>query len=313
MSTNENTEKLDVYARVTSAIVNAIENGVGNYRMPWVVCQDKGFSPISVGSAKPYRGINTIVLWAQAQNKGYSSALWGTFQQWQQLGGSVRKGERGSPVVYWGTYEKQTSDTQNDGDSAESVRRGLFAKGYTVFNIEQIDGCKLPKRFEPKLSHNERIEQAENFFAGVGVQIRDGGNRAFYRPDSPEAVYMPAFEQFPERADYYSVLAHEVTHWTSDVSRCDRQLGKRFGDESYAIEELIAELGSAFTMARLELELTPREDHAKYIASWLKVLKADNRAIFTAASKAQQAADYLVKRAATTTAIDAACVAECAA
>jgi antirestriction protein ArdC len=290
MSENNNSaaEKPDVYRKVTDAIVNAIENGVGQYHMPWTVRQDKGFSPISVGSAKPYRGINTLVLWAQAQSKGYSSAFWGTYQQWQELCGQVRKGEHGSPVVYWGTYEKQTSE-----DEAEKGHRGLFAKGYTVFNIEQVDGCKLPKRFEPNLSHNERIAHAEAFFAGVGVQIRDGGNRAFYRPDTPEAVYMPGFDQFPDPVNFYSVLAHESTHWTAHASRCDRQLGKRFGEDAYSMEELIAELGSAYTMARLELELTPRADHAQYIQSWLRVLRADKRAIFTAASKAQQAADYI--------------------
>jgi antirestriction protein ArdC len=294
MSTNENTatEKQDVYRKVTDAIVNAIEQGIGQYRMPWTVRQDKGFSPISVGSAKPYRGVNTLVLWAQSQSKCYGSALWGTYQQWRELGAQVRKGERGSPVVYWGSYEKQTSEGDED-----KPNRGLFAKGYTVFNWEQVDGCKLPKRFEPKLSHNERIGHAEEFFTAVGVQIRDGGNRAFYRPATPEAVYMPGFDQFPDQVDYYSVLAHESTHWTSHVSRCDRQLGKRFGDDAYAVEELIAELGSAYTMARLELELTPRKDHAQYLQSWLKVLKADKRAIFTAASKAQQAADWLVKQA----------------
>ncbi len=291
MSTHENTaQKPDVYQRVTDAIVNAIESGISQYQMPWTVRQDKGFSPLSVGSAKPYRGINTLVLWAQSQSKGYCSALWGTYQQWQGLGGQVRKGEHGSPVVYWGTYEKQTDDGE-----AEETHRHLFAKGYTVFNIEQVDGCKLPKRFEPKRSHNERIAHADSFFARIGVQIRDGGNRAYYRPDTPEAVYMPGFDQFPDRADYYSVLAHESTHWTSHASRCDRQLGKRFGDDAYAVEELIAELGSAYTMARLELELTPREDHAQYIQSWLRVLKADKRAIFRAASKAQQAADYLIR------------------
>ena len=234
--------------------------------MPWVVRQDKGFSPISVSTVKPYRGINTLVLWAQAQTKGYSSALWGTYQQWQSLGGQVRKGEHGSPVVYWGTYETE----HEEGEGDERPGRHLFCKGYTVFNLDQVDGCKLPKRFDPKLSHNQRIARAESFFAGVGVQVRDGGNRAFYRPDSPEAVYMPGFDQFPEATQYYSVLAHETTHFTSHASRCDRQLGKRFGDAAYAMEELIAELGSAYTMAGLELELTPRADHAAYIASWLK-------------------------------------------
>jgi antirestriction protein ArdC len=296
MSTKENTApRADVYQRVTDAIVNAIESGTGSYQMPWTVRQDKGFSPISVGSAKPYRGINTLVLWAQSQSKGYGSAFWGTYQQWAQLGGQVRNGEHGSPVVYWGPYEKQTDEGEGD-----TRRHGLFAKGYTVFNIEQVDGCKLPKRFEPKLSHNERIALADSFFGNIGIQIRDGGNRAFYRPDVPEAVYMPGFDQFPERVDYYSVLAHESTHWTSHASRCDRELGKHFGDDAYAVEELIAELGSAYTMARLELELAPREDHARYIDSWLKVLKADKRAVFTAASKAQQAADFLIDKSART-------------
>jgi antirestriction protein ArdC len=298
MSTQENTApRADVYQRVTDAIVNAIESGIGSYQMPWTVRQDKGFSPISVGSAKPYRGINTLVLWAQSQSKGYGSAFWGTYQQWAQLGGQVRKGEKGSPVVYWGTYE-----TQKDEGDGEASRHGLFAKGFTVFNIEQTDGCKLPKRFEPKLSNNERIALADSFFSNIGIQIRDGGNRAFYRPDAPEAVYMPGFDQFPDRVNYYSVLAHESTHWTSHASRCDRELGKRFGDDAYAVEELIAELGSAYTMAGLELELAPREDHARYIDSWLKVLKADKRAVFTAASKAQQAADFLVRQSAPRTA-----------
>src|SRR5580692_7007717 len=124
MSTNENTaEKPDVYRKVTDAIVNAIESGIGQYRMPWTVRQDRGFSPVSVGSAKPYRGINTLVLWAQSQSKGYGSAFWGTYKQWAQLGGQVRKGEKGSPVVYWGSYE-----TQKDEGDAEASRHGLFAK-----------------------------------------------------------------------------------------------------------------------------------------------------------------------------------------
>jgi antirestriction protein ArdC len=192
------------------------------------------------------------VLWAQSQSKGYSSALWGTYGQWQSLGGYVRKGEHGSPVVYWGTYEsKETSE-----EDSESRGRHLFCKGYTVFNLEQVEGVKLPKRFEPKLSANERIQRAEALFGSVGVQVVDGGNRAYYRPDT-DAVYMPGFDQFPDATQFYSVLAHETTHWTSHASRCNRELGKRFGDSAYAMEELIAELGSAYTMATLQLELTP--------------------------------------------------------
>ena len=154
----------------------------------------------------------------------------------------------------------------------------------------------MPKRFEPKLSQNQRISRAELYFNPLAT-VKDGGNRAFYRPDNPESVFMPGFDQFPDATQYYSVLAHETTHWTSHESRCNRELGKRFGDEAYAVEELIAELGSAVTMAHLELELTPRLDHASYLSSWLKVLKADSRAIFTTASAAQRACDWLTARA----------------
>jgi antirestriction protein ArdC len=299
MPTNENTAQ-DIYARVTNAIVTAIEAGASQYHMPWVVRQDKGFSPISISTVKPYRGINTLVLWSQSQSKGYASALWGTYQQWQSLGGQVRKGEHGSPVVYWGTFETEPKEGQ---ESEPDGRTRLFCKGYTVFNLQQVDGVKLPKRFDLKLSANERIARAESFFAGVGVQVKDGGNQAFYRPNTPEAVYMPAFDQFPDATQYYSVLAHETTHWTSHESRCDRQLGRRFGDAAYCMEELCAELGSAYTMATLQLELTPRADHAAYIDSWLKVLKGDKRAIFTAASAAQKAADWLNERSGITAAV----------
>jgi antirestriction protein ArdC len=285
-----------VYERVTSAIVNAIEAGAGKYQMPWVIRQDKGFSPVSIGSAKPYRGVNVLVLWSQAQSKSYGSSLWGTYKQWLELGAQVRKGEHGSPVVYWGTLQRDSEPSEeSDG------RPRLFAKGYSVFNADQVDGLRMPKRFQPKLSHNQRIARAEAFFTPL-AEVRDGGNRAYYRPSAPEAVYMPAFEQFPQAEQYYSVLAHETTHWTSHESRCNRELGKRFGDDAYAVEELIAELGSAFTMAHLELETTPRVDHAQYIASWLRVLRADSRAIFTAASKAQQAADWLIAHAGASTA-----------
>jgi antirestriction protein ArdC len=283
------TEKRDCYRRVTDAIINAIEQGAGTYRMPWVVRQDRGFSPVSIGTARAYRGVNTVVLWAEAQSKGYTSALWGTYNQWLAIGGQVRKGEHGSPVVYWGSYETEPRE-----DEPERTR--LFCKGYTVFNHEQVDGVELPKRFDPKLPANERITRAESFFASVGVPVRDGGNRAFYRPDT-DTVHMPGFAQFPEASAYYSVLAHETTHWTSHPSRCDRQLGKRFGDDQYAMEELVAELGSAYAMASLALELTPRQDHAAYIQSWLRVLKSDSRAIFTAASQAQKACDWLTARA----------------
>jgi len=142
----------------------------------------------------------------------------------------------------------------------------------------------------------KRIERADAFFQAIGANVRHGGNRAFYAPDS-DHIQMPPFAAFGENVAYYSTLAHEHTHWTAKADRSDRQLGKRFGDHAYSAEELIAELGAAFTCAHLGLSTEPREDHAQYINSWLKVLKADSRAIFTAASKAQHATDWMIQRA----------------
>ena len=290
MSDQENT-RLNVYERVTAAVVSAIEAGTVTYRMPWTVRQDKGFSPISVGSGNAYKGLNTLVLWSQAQTKGYSSALWGSFNHWRDLGATVRKNEHGSPVVYWGALGGKQAADSDEGEGTHRTR--LFVKYSTVFNADQVDGLRMPKRFEPKLSHNQRIERAETFFAPL-AEVRDGGNRAYYRPDTPEAIYLPGFDQFAEAEGYYSVAAHETGHYTAHPSRhCNRELGKRFGDSAYAVEELVAELCSAFVMARLELELTPRADHSSYLSSWLKVLKSDTRAIFTAAAQAQRAADWM--------------------
>jgi antirestriction protein ArdC len=129
----------------------------------------------------------------------------------------------------------------------------------------------------------------------IGASVKHGGNQAFYSPAS-DHIQMPPMQAIKESVGYYSTLVHEHTHWTATADRCDRQLGSRFGDNAYAAEELIAELGAAFTCAHLGLSTDPREDHAAYIASWLKVLKADARAIFTAASKAQQACDWLTAR-----------------
>jgi antirestriction protein ArdC len=143
---------------------------------------------------------------------------------------------------------------------------------------------------------SERIAHAEAFFQAIRADERNGGNRAYYTPDS-DHIQMPSFQAFTENVSYYSTLAHEHTHWTAQASRCDRQLGKRFGDNANAAEELIAELGAAFTSPHMRLSTEPREGHAQYINSWLKVLKADTRAIFTAASKAQYATDWLIARA----------------
>ena len=293
MSTTDTTatDKRDVYARVTAQIINAIEQGVGTWRMPWHTSGRYAFSPINVASKKPYRGINTVCLWAAAQAKGYERGEWATYQQWQDKGAQVRKGEKATLVVFW-KFANDSTETQ-EGETSHSSRL-LFTRGYSVFNASQVDGY-TPKA-DADITMPERIAHAEAFFEAIRADVRHGGNQAFYAPTT-DHIQMPPFGAFPENIPYYSTLAHEHTHWTAPSARCDRQLGKRFGDNAYAAEELIAELGAAFTCAHLGLSTEPREDHAQYLASWLRVLKADSKAIFTAASKAQQATDWMIARA----------------
>ena len=289
----QQTEKQDVYQRVTAQIIAAIEAGVGTWRMPWHTTGKVAFSPINAISRKAYRGINTLCLWAAAQSKGYTSGEWATYRQWSERGAQVRKGEKSTLVVFW-KFANNASET-DDGAGDETPRSGrlLFTKGYNVFNAAQVDGYE-PAAEVIEADTLERDARAEQFFMSVGADVRHGGNRAFYSPVT-DHVQMPPFAAFVDAVSYYSTLAHEHTHWTANAGRCDRALGKRFGDVAYAAEELIAELGAAYLCAELGLSSQPREDHAQYIQNWLQVLRNDKRAIFTAASKAQQATDWLVK------------------
>ena len=241
-------------------------------------------------NGQPYTGINILSLWASASVQGFAAPIWMTYRQAVELRAHVRKGEKGSPVVY------ANSITRNETDSGVEVARDIhFLKGYTVFNVEQIEG--LPAQYtapaSPRLDVSARIARAERFFGATGATLAHGGNRAFYRP-STDSIVLPLFETFRDAESYYATLAHETTHWTAHESRLTRDFGRtRFGSEGYAIEELVAELGAAFLCADLDLTLEPREDHAAYIANWLDVLKADSRAIFVAASHAQRAADFI--------------------
>jgi antirestriction protein ArdC len=219
-----------------------------------------------------------------------------TFKQASELDAHIRKGEKGSLVVYADSITRKETD-EKTGDEID--REIPFLKGYTVFNVEQIEG--LPEVYYAKGAPNPdpvaRIDHAEKYFAALGATIRHGGNRAFYSI-SADTIQMPPFESFQAADSYYATLAHECTHWTGSKTRLDRDFGgHRFGSEGYAVEELVAELGAAFLCADLELALEPREDHASYIATWLKVLAADNRAVFTAAAHAQRAAEFINRRA----------------
>ena len=290
----QNTERQDIYTRVTAKIVASLEQGVRPWIRPWNAENAAGriTRPLR-HNGLPYSGINVLMLWASAVEQGFGSPSWMTFRQAVELNAHVRKGEKGSLVVYANSV---TKTEQND--AGEDVEREIhFLKGYTVFNVEQIEG--LPEAYyarpEPKFTPVERIARAEAFFAATRADIRYRGGRAYYALDA-DYIQMPPIESFSDAVSFYATLAHEATHWTRHPSRLERDFGRKsWGDEGYAREELVAELGAAFLCADLELTPEVRDDHAAYLATWLEVLKNDNRAIFAAAAHAQRAVDFLHK------------------
>ncbi len=286
-------DKTDVYTKVTDRILADLEKGVRPWMKPWSGNHAAGRILLPLRhNGLPYRGINVLMLWAAALECGYACPTWMSYRQAQELGGHVRKGEKGALVVYANTLTK--TDTNDEGEEEE--RSIPFLKGYTVFNVEQIDG--LPAQYAAKpeplpASIPQRIEPADRFFAVTGATIRHGGNQAFYALGS-DHIQMPPFEAFPDRESHAATLAHELTHWTRHPTRLNRDLGrKQWGDEGYAREELVAELGAAFLCAELAITPEIRDDHAAYLSEWLTVLKNDKRAIFSAAAQAQKAVDYL--------------------
>ena len=285
-------ERQDVYTRITDKIIADLEQGVRTWMKPWNAGNTAGriTRPLRHNGV-PYSGINILMLWAEAMDKGFAAPIWMTFKQALELKANVRKGEKGSLVVYASAIIR----TEQDDNGQDTEREIHFMKGYTVFNVEQIEG--LPEHYygKPIVQNTqvERISQAEAFFQATGADIRYRGDRAFYSNEG-DYIQMPVIEAFRDAESFYATLAHESAHWTKHPSRLDRSFGrKQWGDEGYAREELVAELASAFLCADLGITPEVRDDHACYIANWLQVLKNDKRAIFSAAAHAQKAVDYL--------------------
>ena len=278
----------DLYQEVTDSIIATIEAGAGKWQMPWA-CQSGGLPTNAVTKAS-YNGVNILQLWSVAASKGYPTGIWATYKQWQSIGAQVNAGEKGAMVVFAGTGTAKPEDGETSG------RAFHFLKCSSVFNAAQVAGFDTLAPVRPALA--VRIANADAFVAATGADVRYGNSRAFYSP-SQDFIAMPGFDAFIDTdtasatENAYGILMHELTHWTSAKSRLDRELGKRFGDDKYAAEELVAELGAAFLCAELNITPSPRPDHAQYLASWLKVLKSDKKAIFTAASAATKAAQYL--------------------
>jgi antirestriction protein ArdC len=291
---HKDTTQPDVYARVTNKILADLDQGVRPWVKPWRGEQAAGriVRPLRANGT-PYRGVNILLLWGAALEQGFSCPVWMTYKQAETLGAHVRKGEHGSLVVYADRFTKK----ETDEDSGEDIEKHIpFMKAYTVFNVEQIEGlpasCYAKPESRPETVEN-RDARLEAFFRATGAVIRHGGNRAFYAP-APDFVQMPPFPAFRDAESYYATLAHEMTHWTRHPARLARDFGReKFGDEGYAKEELVAELGAAFLCADLGITPEVREDHAAYIAFWLKALQDDKRFIFTAAAHAQRAVDLL--------------------
>lgn len=288
--------KNEIYQAVTDKIVAMLEAGTKPWAKSWTDASGTT-RPVSIprprrANGEAYRGINVINLWFAKEARGFRSDFWLTYKGAAELGGQVRKGAKSELAFYVG---KTTIEAKNEGDDDRTVS---FMRTYCVFNADEIEG--LPARFyapaeapaAPLEPITGRLPEVDAFFRNTGMSLAHGGNRAYYQP-SIDAVRMPEFAQFASAEAYYATLAHEAVHWTGAEARCNRTMGKRFGTDEYAAEELVAELGAAFLCADLEISNAPRADHADYLAGWLKVLKADNRAIFTAASLADRAAAFL--------------------
>lgn len=286
-------EKRSVYDQITDRIVEGIKAGAGAYQMPWHSGREWMSLPINVSTEAYYHGVNVLSLWLDAKKKGFPTSHWASYRQWQSLGAQVRRGERGTVVVFY----KPLEPDEDQADDEELAPRFVL-RSFRAFNAAQVDGWTAHPP-EP-LPAFELDRQVEAFVAATEARVRHGFTKACYRIDlddieMPSPAWFTGTTTSSAAQSYHAVLLHELVHWSGASHRIGREFGKRFGDKTYAFEELIAELGAAFLCSALGIANEPRPDHAAYVASWLEVLDRDNRAIFTAARQAQEAVEYLAQ------------------
>ena len=236
----------------------------------------------------PIRRGNILILAVDALETGYSNNTWATYQQWQQLGGQVRRGEHGTRCVKWVTNKSNSEEAPDTGH--EIKRRALIPRVFTVFDVAQVEDYHPDSDDDSEAP--SRIAVAEAFIAATGANIDYGFNSAKYRP-LVARIQVPAIDQYRRAQDHYATLLQELVHWTGHQRRLARTFGERFGDDAYAAEELVAELGAAFATARLGITNNPSSDHAAYLEHWLRIFDADPKALFLAAAKAQAAVNHL--------------------
>lgn len=280
----------DLHERVTATILQQLDTADPDaWTPPW-----HGDDPLprNALTSKRYRGLNILALWCAAQAHGYADAHWATYRQWAALGAQVRRGERGTLILFY--KDLPTADRRDTahgtGADNDTTTARFVARASTVFNIAQVDAA--PQATAPTGPPPAPQTTLDTFITATGAVIREGGTRAFYVP-ATDTIQMPPRSAFRTAEGYAGTLAHELVHWTGASHRLARDLAGRFGRRAYAAEELIAELGAAFVLADLGLARTPHPDHAAYLSSWLPLLTADPRALATAAAAGSRAADYL--------------------
>jgi len=284
---------MDINRIITDKIIAILERGATHQGKRWTGATNHGI-PTNAKTGEQYRGINILVLWADMADRGYATSQWLTYKQAAELGGQVRKGEKSVLCCYYKTVAKKGDP---DGTEGETF---FMAKPFWLFNIAQIDNLPadvittMPVTSTPFTP----VQEAEQILVNSQAQINYGFDSAYYSR-TQDKICLPVPERFTTAANFYATALHELTHWTGNETRLNRSFGKRFGDDAYAFEELVAELGAAFTMGNLGLADATVESHADYVQSWITVLKNDKKAIFTAASQAAKAADFILDKVTT--------------
>lgn len=286
-----------VYEIITARIIEALERGVCPWRKPWACTGTSGRLPFNATTSKVYRGVNVFTLAMESMLKGFNDPRWITFNQAKAIGGTVRKGEKGTPVIFWNWVEKEKEN------QPEEIEKIPFLKYYTVFNVEQCDGLNLPELEKPAPATSfEIIDAAAAILEGMPKRpiTRHSGDRACYTP-SADVVILPPPEAFESPAHYYATAFHEYAHATGHECRLGRHKREEYafhswGDENYSREELVAEFTAAFLAAEAGIAEETLEPSASYIAGWIKHLKKDPKAAVTAAAAAQKAADFILDR-----------------
>jgi antirestriction protein ArdC len=286
-------DRTSLYQEITDKIIAELEAGRAPWVQPWGTAAAKATlaMPQNASTHRRYSGINVLILWGAVIERGFSSQSWLTFRQALGLGGNVRKGERGTTVVYADRFtpEDERRRATETGEEAQAIP---FLKRFTVFNTAQCEG--LPDEMmgvAPPVETGLVLPQAEALIRATGIDFRIGGARAFYSP-THDFVQVPPPQAYFEPINWHRTALHEVSHASGAAHRLNRDLSGSFGSKAYAREELIAEMASAFVCASLGIVPTVR--HADYLGSWLEVLREDDRAIVRAASAASKAADYLL-------------------